>query len=166
MNYLLDTNIFIQANKIQYPFDIFPGFWKWLERDIKNGLIHSIEPVYVELMKGNDNLKDWVDRYKYTDCFLKVEDINTQKAYREIVNWVSSPDLDYTDTAIREFLSAADSWLIAKAISTNSSIVTLERYDSKIKKRIKIPNVCKQFDVEYINTIALLREMDVKFKLA
>ena len=166
MNYLLDTNIFIQANKIQYPFDIFPGFWEWLERDITDGLIHSIEPVYVELMKGNDDLKDWVDRYKYTDCFLKVEDIDTQKAYRDIAKWVYSPDLGYTDTAISEFFNVADSWLIAKAISTDSSIVTLERYDPNIKRRIKIPNVCKQFDVEYINTIDLLRKMNVKFELA
>jgi len=58
MNYLLDTNIFIQAQKIDYPFDVFPGFWEWLERDLKGGVIHSIEPVFKEIKNGNDELSN------------------------------------------------------------------------------------------------------------
>lgn len=165
MNYLLDSNIFIQAKNIQYPFDIFPGFWEWLERDISNGLIHSIDPVFKELMKGKDDLQEWISKYKDTGCFLKVDDEDTQNAYKKIVNWVYSPNSNYTETAKNEFLSVADSWIIAKAIVNNCSIVTLEKFDPNIKKRIKIPNVCKQFNVEYINTIDLLREMNIKFKL-
>lgn len=165
MGYLLDSNIFIQANKIQYPFDVFPGFWNWLERDMDNGLIHSIDPVFRELMSGNDNLQEWISKYKNTDCFLSVDDEKTQKTYRKIANWVYTPSLNYTDIARREFLSVADSWLVAKAIVNNCSIVTLEKYDPNIKKRIKIPNVCEQFNVPYINTIELLRRMQIKFKL-
>ena len=165
MDYLLDSNIFIQAKNIQYPFDVFPGFWELLKKDMFSGLIHSIDPVYKELMKGDDELKVWISKYKDTDCFLKVEDTATQNAYKEIARWASSPKLNYTETAKSVFLSAADSWLIAKAVVNKCSIVTLEKYDPFIKKRIKIPNACMEFNVNCINTIDLLRDMKAKFIL-
>ena len=28
--YLLDSNAFIEANRLYYAFDIAPGFWTWL----------------------------------------------------------------------------------------------------------------------------------------
>lgn len=166
MNYLLDSNIFIQAKNIQYPFDVFPGFWQWLERDMESGAIHSITPVFKELVKGNDELKIWISKYRDTGCFLKVDDVATQRAYKEIINWVYSLNSRFTEPAKNEFLSVADSWLIAKAMATNCTIVTLEKFDPNIKKKIKIPNVCNNFSVAYINTIDLLRVMNVKFKLS
>lgn len=165
MNYLLDSNIFIQAKNVQYPFDIFPGFWQWLERDMQRGLIHSIEPVFNELMRGNDELKDWVSKYKDSGCFLRVDDEETQTAYRNIVNWVYSSDSKFMEYAKKEFLSVADPWLIAKAMVTNCSIVTLEKFDPNISKKIEIPNVCNVFHVNYINTIDLLRLFKVQFNL-
>ena len=33
MAYLLDTNVFIQANKLHYGLDFCPAFWEWLDRE-------------------------------------------------------------------------------------------------------------------------------------
>lgn len=42
-------------------------------------------------------------------------------------------------------------------------IVTDELYDADIRKKVKIPNVCRQFAVECINTFAMLRELGIRF---
>ncbi|MGW8257066.1 MAG: DUF4411 family protein [Thermoguttaceae bacterium] len=44
-------------------------------------------------------------------------------------------------------------------------VATDELYDINIRKKVKIPNVCRQFGVEYINTFDMLRELAVKFGL-
>ncbi len=165
MKYLLDSNIFIQAKNIQYPFDVFPGFWNWLERDMSVGLVNSIEPVYMELTKVKDDLQEWVSKYKNTGCFLRVDDLATQNAYKEVIDWVYSEDSQFNEAAKSEFLAVADSWLVAKAMASDSSIVTLEKFEPNSKKKIKIPNVCNRFNVRYLNTVELLRTMGIKFSL-
>lgn len=74
-----------------------------------------------------------------------------------------APDRVFKDPPKDEFLSVAESWLIAKASSDGFTIVTQERYDANCKKKILIPNVCEVFGVEWIDTIELLRRMNVKF---
>lgn len=163
MQYLLDTNIFIQAKNIEYPFDVFPGFWDWLHRDLTAKSISSIKPIYTELVSGNDDLAEWIKNYNNHDYFLPVDDEATQEKFAEIANWVYSPDRVFKDTAKDEFLNVADSWLIAKAAAYGLTIVTQERYDANCKKKILIPNVCQTFGVEWIDTIQLLRRLNVKF---
>ncbi|MDF1618600.1 DUF4411 family protein [Petrocella sp. FN5] len=163
MQYLLDTNIFIQAKNIEYPFDVFPGFWDWLDRDLTAKSISSIKPIYTEIENGNDELAEWIKTYNNNDYFLPVDDVTTQEKFAEIANWVYAPDRIYKDTAKDEFLSVADSWLVAKAAAHGFIIVTQERYDANCKKKILIPNVCEVFGVRWIDTIELLRKMNVKF---
>ena len=86
--YLLDTNIFIQANRVSYPIEVFPGFWEWLDQKNKQGLVKSIKPVYEELTDGNDTLADWVKNRNSQDWFLSVDDPDTQTAFGIIANWV------------------------------------------------------------------------------
>lgn len=64
--------------------------------------------------------------------------------------------------AIQEFLTAdlADPWLVAYAKANNCTIVTYEKSEPNRKSRIKIPEVCNQFGVRYINTVGLLRELN------
>ena len=71
----------------------------------------------------------------------------------------------YTTNAIQEFLETdlADPWLIAFAMINNWTIVTYERSEPNRKNRIKIPEVCNQFNVRYVNTIEMLRELNENF---
>lgn len=56
----------------------------------------------------------------------------------------------------------ADSWLIAMAKAYQYTIVTHEEYKSDIKRKIPIPNVCRAFDIPYINTFEMLRRLGVR----
>lgn len=58
----------------------------------------------------------------------------------------------------------ADAWLIAHALANKRVIVTEERLNKDIKRRIPIPNVCKSFKIEYADTFQMLH--DLKIKLA
>jgi hypothetical protein len=47
--YLLDTNIFIQAHRVSYPFDIFNSFWEKIIELAERGNIISIDKVKMEI---------------------------------------------------------------------------------------------------------------------
>ncbi|TLN23599.1 DUF4411 family protein, partial [bacterium] len=166
IKYLLDSNIFIQAKNMHYPFESFPGFWSWLRQNMEIGVAASIEPVFDEIMRGNDELADWTKERKDCGCFLSVSDTATQQVYRDIAAWAVDPARIFKDNAKSEFLRVADSWLVAKAVSEKLTVVTLEKYQVDCKKRILIPNVCRAFGVECIDTVELIRRTGVKFDIA
>ena len=63
------------------------------------------------------------------------------------------------------FLEKADPWLIAKAMVTGAVVVTHESLVSDNTKKVKVPNICKQFGVSCINTFDFLRGTKAKFGL-
>lgn len=65
-----------------YPFDVFPGFWEWLDKEQSKGIITSIKPIFKELSAGNDDLSQWSKDRKDEGWFLDVDDSETQ------INWV------------------------------------------------------------------------------
>ena len=58
-NYLVDTNVFIQAKNLHYGFEFCPAFWDWLVQQNRLGKVASIEKVADELRAGEDELADW-----------------------------------------------------------------------------------------------------------
>lgn len=71
-------------------------------------------------------------------------------------------NVQYMASAKREFASSADSWLCAYGLALGGTIVTLEKYDAEIKKRVKIPNVCRDFRIEYIDLLQFMREIGIR----
>ena len=59
MPYVLDTNVFIEAKDSYYMFDFCPAFWDWLARQNGEGVVYSVQKVYEELEKGDDDLLKW-----------------------------------------------------------------------------------------------------------
>lgn len=163
--YILDANVFIEAKRYTYPFDVFPGFWEWLDQEYEKKNLLSIKPIYDELTAGDDDLSQWTKERKDTDWFVKVDDEETQKNYSKIASWAVDPANNFKNTAYEDFLNVADSWIVAKAISENATVVTHEVYQENCKKRILIPNVCRAFGVPYINTIELIRKTGARFGL-
>lgn len=155
MEYLLDSNIFIEAKRRYYGMDICPGFWHWLDVAQDRGRVASIKPVFKELTDGNDELADWAKHRDGTSWFLPVEDEATQRYFTDIVRYVSTQD--YTGAAIEEFLSVADPWLIAKAGVLDAVVVTHEVYNEHARRRVLIPNICQHFRIRYLDTFDLLR---------
>ena len=52
---------------------------------------------------------------------------------------------------------------MAFALANELIIVTHEAFDQNIKKRIPIPNVCTEFDIDYCDTFEMLRQLQFSF---
>ncbi|MEM6379577.1 MAG: DUF4411 family protein, partial [Bacteroidota bacterium] len=67
--------------------------------------------------------------------------------------------------AISQFLSidVADAWLISYSLLHRTCIITHEKSQPERKKSIKIPDVCDEFQIRYIQTIEMFRELNEKF---
>ena len=163
VKYLLDSNIFIQSDKISYPIDIFPSLWAWLESELSVGEIASIKLVADEILKGDDDLSARVKRMKATKCFHSLDDNDTQEKYILISEWANSSERKYTPLAKKDFLNKADAWLIAKAASVGAKIVTFETSSKDSLNSIKIPDAANVFGIKCINIIGLLRERNISF---
>jgi hypothetical protein len=175
--YLLDTNIFIEPYKFFYSFDYGMAFWDFLKYQATNGHVFSIDKVYTELSRIEDQLFDWVEEnLKPLGFFRSTKDINVLKNYREIIQWVEGKREIFKDEAIEEFKEEdnADPWLVAYAMQYKKTInsifkkeiviVTQEKLDRNNKKKIPIPIVCEEFSVEYCNLYTMLRELGFKIR--
>lgn len=49
--FVLDANIFVEAHKRYYSFDIAPGFWQALKQKAEENLLISIDRIYSEIDK-------------------------------------------------------------------------------------------------------------------
>ena len=160
MNYLMDANTYIQAKNLYYDMTFCPAFWDWLNKQFQAGQVMSIDNVYLELTDSNDALSTWAKQHK--DHFASVADKPTQDMFADIANYVVS-QTDKSQVDIANFLSKADPWLIAKAATMGATLVTHEVVVPANSKKVKIPNICKQFGVSYMNTFQLLSHLQAQF---
>ncbi|MDP5030215.1 DUF4411 family protein [Paraglaciecola sp.] len=158
----MDSNTYIQAKNLHYNMDFCPAFWEWLDKQFEQGQVMSVDNVYIELTDSNDELSSWAKNKKYH--FLPVSDIPTQDMFTEIANHVVSL-INKSQADIANFLSKADPWIIAKAAAIGATVVTHEALVPDNSQKVKIPNICEQFGVEYINTYQLLFKLKAKFIL-
>ena len=167
--YIFDSNSFITPYNF-CPMDVFPSLWEKILELIDQKVIVSIDKVKDEIFCNEDELKRWIETNINTSSFF--ENTNTYEileCYQEIVTWAEENSFGYKNIAINDFLdyNRADAWLIAFALylknkNITPSIVTYEKISNK-KTVIKIPNVCKDFNIEVCNLIDLLRELNIKF---
>lgn len=161
MIYLLDTNVFIEAKNRYYAFDICPGFWDWMDHVVAGGDVMSIIMVRDELIRGSDDLADWITNRKDMPWFLEIDDTQTQKNFRRVAKHVN--DGNYNPPAKADFLKGADPWLVAKAATIGAVVVTHETENANAKKRVPLPNVCSAFSVQWENTFDVLRTLSASF---
>jgi uncharacterized protein DUF4411 len=161
LRYLLDANTYIQAKNQYYGMDICPAYWDWLDLQFEQGLIGSVDMIGRELRDGNDELADWVrERPAH---FISNDDDETQGVFATIVQ--SIMDGDYNTGQRDNFLAKADPWIIAKAKCLEATVVTHESVVSPNARKVKVPNICHQFDVNCINTFQFLRDLQARFIL-
>ncbi|WP_300494585.1 DUF4411 family protein [uncultured Methylophaga sp.] len=161
MKYLLDSNTYIQAKNQYYGMEFCPGYWDWLDTMFASGEVCSIDFIGKELKEGNDKLSGWVKQR--SGHFIKHDDAETQEEFTVIVNFVMSQD--FIPANRDAFLAKGDPWLIAKAKTLGATLVTHEATVSPATKKVKIPNICQQFNVRCISTFDLLNELKPKFVL-
>ena len=160
ISYLLDTNTFIEAKNRYYPFDVVPAYWEWIDKSNSVGTVFSIQPVYDELLRKSDQLEKWARKRK-NDLFISM-DSDDEPNLIEVSNWLRNSE--YDPTAITKFLSKADYYLIVRAMTLGCTVVTHEKSENSLN-RVKIPNVCEQFDVKCISLFEMLRRENARFIL-
>jgi hypothetical protein len=162
--YILDSNVFMEASRRYYSFDIAKPFWVGLLRFAEDKLICSIDKVLEEIKKGNDELKAWSTTTFSEHFYSTKNDSSIIQEYSQIVAWAQSEE-QYNQIAKDRFMEDdnADTWVIAIARAKDYTIVTHEVFDQNIKKSIPIPNVCESFDIEYCDTFDMLRRMKFSF---
>jgi hypothetical protein len=165
--YLIDTSVLTTAHRSYYGFDFCPGFWEAFSIAAQQGLIKSIDKVKGEIERGNDALSVWIGAgHLPSDFFLSSRDAAVMAVYGQIQVWASQHAV-YSAPEKSKFADAAnaDPWLVAHAKATGSLLVSLEEKVADNCQKIKIPNVCEQFQVaDPLNTFDLLRRLQVRLK--
>lgn len=164
--YVLDTSVFIEAAKNYYSFDFGTKFWDFLVEKAKENVLMSIDKVLDEINKGKEDepLRIWCNR-DFINYFYKTIEESILNEYSIIVNWAEDQHSQYNRIAIDEFMNEdkADAWIVSYAKANNLIVVTNEVYNPTIKRKIPIPNVCKAFEIRYINIFDMLRNL--KFEI-
>ena len=161
--YIIDSNILIESNRLDYGFDICPGFWSLMLKGFETGLVVSHRKVFDELRKGSDELSEWVNAIPLSSFPEENED--EFAVYRGLCDW--SARQAYRPAAVAKFCDNdyADPWICAKAKCMQLTLVTQERSEPLAKRDVKLPDACKSIDVSCINKYELLRKLRAKFVL-
>jgi Domain of unknown function (DUF4411) len=160
--YLLDANVFIEAKRRYYAFDLCPGYWECLVWHHRAASIQSVDRVKVELERGADELSEWAESVMPQACFASCDEEAVTGQYAQIMAWVQSQNQFFPE-ANAEFAASADGWLIAYAKVNSLIIVTQEVLAPDARKKVPIPNVCEAFGVSYVDTFEMLRDLRAKF---
>jgi len=159
--YVLDANIFIEAHRRYYAFDICPGFWDCLTHHAKQRQILSIDRVRAEITNG-DLLAKWI-KASPANLFRSSADSSVVQEFRTMMTWVQT-NSQFTLAAKAEFASVADGWIAAYAKAHGAVLVTEEVFNANITKKVPLPNVCRHFNVAYTDTFGMLRGLGAQFE--
>ena len=157
MNYIYDTGIFINIFHHYYP-ESFAGFWEKFDSAIKSGKIISTREVFQEISRKDDLVLDWAKQHKKS-VFpepTETEMVFVAKFFRE------KPHFQQI-VKKRERLEerpCADPFVIAKAATENKCVVTTEILKPHAPK---IPNICKEYGVEYTDLEGFMKREGWKF---
>lgn len=155
--YCLDTNAFIEPWNKYYSIESSPEYWQILDELAQKNIVFCTDQVKREIERNDDNLKEWLSKRSY---FVKDETEKVQINVRKIL--AKFPHL----ISVGANRSMADPWVIAHAMSESATVVSKEIAVNPKQKtnKIKIPDVCKEFDVRCINDFVFNNEVGIKFK--
>lgn len=143
--YVFDNNT-LSAIFRHYYVDRFPSFWNKFNQYIEDKKIISVKEVRRELEELNraDSLQNWIKLH--TDFF---EDPNLEelKFITEIYK-IQHFQQNLERKKLIKGGAFADPFLIAKAKIKNYILVTQEKEQPHA---VKIPNICKNFDINCID---------------
>jgi hypothetical protein len=146
--------------------DVVTSFWNKVKELANQGKIISIDKVKNEIYLNEDELKRWCMANLPEDFFKDTSSSVIMAAYAKISVWASS-STHYQQRAIEEFLDAdeADAFLIAFTLANHSDVylVTQETSEPTRKNKIKIPDVCNEFNVNYLTIMNMFRTLGETF---
>tara|TARA_R110002096_G_scaffold153285_6_gene316984 strand:- start:256 stop:759 length:504 start_codon:yes stop_codon:yes gene_type:complete len=155
--YCLDANVLIQAWQKYYSPALCPDYWKVLDELGTEGKIFICQEVYDEIVKTEDELSKW----------LKSSNIPVRKTSESVIR--NLKEIYKTPTHLKlvdntKNRSLADPWIIAHAMDFDSVVVTKEEKVTQVNStKVKIPNVCDNMGVRWINDFEFVQELSFTF---
>ncbi len=157
--YCLDTNFFIEAWNKYYAPDFCSSYWDIIDDLAKKDIVFITQEVKKEIDKGDDKLKAWLKGKEY---FVKPITEKVQLCLKDIYS--KNPKHKYLANNIKN-RSIADPWVIAHAMAENAVVVTKEYLsNSPNPQKIKIPDVCDNMNIKWINDFDFIKEVNIKFE--
>lgn len=146
--YAIDASSLIEAAKnYNLKLSVFKPIWDKLAEMFEEGtLISSIE-IFEELK--DDDLVEWIKPYK--KCFINL----TQSIQQNVTEVLRENSRLINLKTNKKSISNGDPFLIATAIEHHAIVVTNE----SMKSEIKIPAICKKFDLESMNLNQFIAEI-------
>ena len=159
--YIIDTNILVNSYNTLYPMEHFPGYWEFIEHCYNTGLFVSNSLTLSEFKGYGDKLSEWGINNK--SFFIPDDSIEVQNNFKNVAECVMSHKI-WDPLQKSNFLSGADGFIIAQALTYTATIVTDEIYEpSPNCKKVKIPNVCEKLNVKCINLNQLITTLKPTF---
>jgi predicted nucleic acid-binding protein len=156
--YCLDANVLIQAYQKYYSPKFCPDYWEILDELGKQGKIFLPEIVNEEITRTEDDLSKWL---KKSSIQIRKIDEPVTKCLQDIYSKNSLHKNLVDNTKAR---SLADPWVIAHAMREKATVVTKEEKVTALNSaKIKIPNVCDNMGVRWINDFQFVRELNIQF---
>jgi predicted nucleic acid-binding protein len=157
--FCLDANVLIQAWQNYYNPKFCSGYWEILNELGEKDKIFIPELVFEEITRTEDALSLWLRSCKIpvysiteavADCLKRIYSANPN--HKNLVDNIRGRSL-------------ADPWVIAHALNENAVVVTKEEKQTKSNSnRIKIPNVCDNMGIPWINDFQLVEELGIRFQ--
>ncbi len=156
--YCLDANVLIQAWQKYYSPKFCPTYWEMLNELGSKGKIFIAEEVFNEITRTEDDLCAWLKQSKIP---VRSIDEKVAKCLQDIYAKDSSHKTLVDNTKAR---SLADPWVIAHAMKENAIVVTKEEKVTALNSnKIKIPNVCDNMGVTWINDFEFISQLNIRF---
>jgi predicted nucleic acid-binding protein len=156
--YCLDTNVLIEAWQKYYSPKFCPSYWDILNELGRKEVIFIPELVFEEITRTEDELSAWLKKSK-----IPIHNIN-ELVTKCLQNIYAKDPVHKNLVDNTKARSLADPWVIAHAINENATVVTKEEKVTALNSnRIKIPNVCDNMGVRWINDFEFIQELNVSF---
>ena len=149
--YCLDTSALIQPWHNYYSMDLCPQYWDVLESLAGKGTVFCTMAVKEEIEEKDDDLHLWIQQRPF--LFREVT-TQVQANLRRILRTHHELVDDKKDR------SRADAWVAAHAMAEGAVVVTKEGF---APRKIKIPDVCRDYSIPCIDDIAFVRAIGVRF---
>ncbi len=172
--YLFDASAIIEANNDYFSMDRIVLYWDWLLDKADKGIVKIPREIYQEIIptsypdstknynhyqKAKKSLFDWTHQQDVIEKLILDEQID-RSIYEQVLRRGYGENLE--DTDYRKM--GQDPFLIAYAMKQpHRIVVTKERSKpSKIKGNRKIPDVCKDLEIECIDDYEFQRRCDFR----
>ena len=166
MQYLLDTNIYINFYDRAYRFEYFPSFWDAFEKVLNQYVV--LPKIVVEETNKSDEFKKWLED-NFKGEYLNHKDYAEE--WGQIIQHIAQHPC-YSDKALIDPRSCthekiADGWLIAIAKKDGLTLVTDERANPTLNAQnpsgaAKIPDIAKDFGIKCITMNEFFKEIGFK----